>query len=424
MPMTSRLHNLKENLTYLALWLLLFLTPIVSMAIRVSSNANMTFDWENVFRVWRIYGIYLIIFLIHNFILAPLLIYRHKKLMYFATTFTLVAVFVVYQCTQKPHRPMKHDFKSNKEMLERRHQQGNSHSNRHGESLNEESKEMFAPFPPPVEESNLGEEIVPEKSQFSSRMKNKKHPRGGGRYERFDGRPPLSLGPADVVHTIMVVLLLGMNLGIKLYFKSDRDAKEMQLLEKQNLEQQLEYLKYQINPHFFMNTLNNIHALVDIDPEKAKETILELSKLMRYVLYEGAKKTVPLAREVEFLNNYVTLMRLRYTDKVKIVVDIPSVIPEHSVPPMLFITFVENAFKHGISYKEASFVNVEMRFRDERVYFVCTNSKHADGGGEHGGVGLSNVKKRLELIYGDNYSLDIDDKESEYIVKLDIHVMG
>ena len=399
--MTIRLRDFKENLTYLALWLLLFLTPVVSMIIRVSSHEYMSFDWASVFRVWNIYVIYFVIFLIHNFILAPLLIYKHKKLMYFATTIALLAVFVIFQCTQKPQRPLAPDFKHQPGMMEKRPHHGESPSREHG-AFKGEPDDIFAPLPPP-EDGIM---------------------RDGKRPERFEGRPPFSLGPADIVNTIMVVLLLGMNLGIKLYFKSDRDAKEMQLLEKQNLEQQLEYLKYQINPHFFMNTLNNIHALVDIDSEKAKDTILELSKLMRYVLYEGAKSSVPLGREVAFLNNYVTLMKLRYTDKVKIHIDIPDAIPDHSVPPMLFITFVENAFKHGVSYQEPSYINMEMRFVGERVHFACANSKHAESTQEPGGVGLANVKKRLELIYGDNYTLDIHDGEKEYSVKLNIHTIG
>lgn len=391
--MTIRLRDdFKENLTYLALWLLLFLTPVVSMAIRVSSNEFMTFDWAMVFRVWKIYVIYLVIFLIHNFILAPLLIYKHKKLMYFATTIVLLAVFAVYQCNQRPQRPMAHDFKHRHGKMDKQR-----HNDGEGGVFKGELDNIFSPLPPPADEPKPNDK----------------------RHERHGGKPPLTMGPADIINTVMVVLLLGMNLGVKLYFKSERDAKEMQLLEKQNLEQQLEYLKYQINPHFFMNTLNNIHALVDIDSEKAKSTILELSKLMRYVLYEGAKSSVPLAREVAFLHHYVTLMRLRYTDKVQIHIDIPETIPDHSVPPMLFITFVENAFKHGVSYKSPSYINMAMRFEGERVQFACVNSKHAESTQEQGGVGLANVKKRLQLIYGDNYTLDIHDDEKEYSVKLD-----
>lgn len=108
-----------------------------------------------------------------------------------------------------------------------------------------------------------------------------------------------------------------------------------------------------------MNTLNNIHALVDIDPEKAKDTILELSKMMRFVLYEGDKKGVPITREFDFIRNYVTLMKLRYTDKVEVKVELPAEVPDYELPPLMLITFIENAFKHGISYQHASFIHVK-----------------------------------------------------------------
>jgi LytS/YehU family sensor histidine kinase len=240
------------------------------------------------------------------------------------------------------------------------------------------------------------------------------------RREHKEPLPPLMFGQADLAHSIMIILLLGMNLGIKLYFKSDQDAKEMQQLEKQNLEQQLEYLKCQINPHFFMNTLNNIHALVDINPEMAKSTILELSKLMRYVLYEGAKTLVPLQKDINFMRNYINLMKLRYTNKVKIDIDIPEDIPDKSIPPMLLITFVENAFKHGVSYKDSSFITIKLTCTDERLYFSCQNSKHPESTNEQGGVGLANVKKRLELLFGDNHHLDIHDEDNTYMVNLEI----
>jgi LytS/YehU family sensor histidine kinase len=240
------------------------------------------------------------------------------------------------------------------------------------------------------------------------------------RREHKEPLPPLMFGQADLAHSIMIILLLGMNLGIKLYFKSDQDAKEMQQLEKQNLEQQLEYLKCQINPHFFMNTLNNIHALVDINPEMAKSTILELSKLMRYVLYEGAKTLVPLQKDINFMRNYINLMKLRYTNKVKIDIDIPENIPDKSIPPMLLITFVENAFKHGVSYKDNSFITIKLTCTDEWLYFSCQNSKHPESTNEQGGVGLANVKKRLELLFGDNHHLDIHDENNTYMVNLEI----
>jgi LytS/YehU family sensor histidine kinase len=143
---------------------------------------------------------------------------------------------------------------------------------------------------------------------------------------------PLFFSEHDLIATIMLFMMLGLNLGVKLFFRQRDNQRRLVQLEKENLTQQLEYLKYQINPHFLMNTLNNIHALVDIDQEKAKKSIVELSKIMRYVLYDGARETVQLRRETEFVENYIHLMRLRYSSRVDISVDIPRELPDSQVP--------------------------------------------------------------------------------------------
>ena len=116
-----------------------------------------------------------------------------------------------------------------------------------------------------------------------------------------------------------------------------RDEEALKELEHQHLQSELQYLKYQINPHFFMNTLNNIHALVDMDAGKAKRTIVELSKLMRYVLYEASNRTILLSREIQFLDNYIALMKLRYTGRVRIECCMPDEVPEVQIPPLLFL---------------------------------------------------------------------------------------
>ena len=171
-----------------------------------------------------------------------------------------------------------------------------------------------------------------------------------------------------------------------------------------------------------MNTLNNIHALVDIDPEKAKSTILELSKMMRFILYEGDKNGVPLTREFDFIRNYITLMRLRYTDKVRIQVDLPDAVPDKTLPPLMLISFIENAFKHGISYQRPSFIEISVDVNDNRLHFTCYNSKADTPNQEKGGVGLTNVKQRLKLLYDSNFTLHIDDNPDTYRVELTIPV--
>ena len=176
-----------------------------------------------------------------------------------------------------------------------------------------------------------------------------------------------------------------------------------------------------------MNTLNNIHALVDIDSEKAKDTILELSRMMRFVLYEGNKQGVPLSRELDFIQHYVTLMQLRYTEKVKITLDLPQKAPDFQIPPLILITFIENAFKHGVSYQHNSFVEVKVSVKGENLKFSCRNSKvereqvngHSSKvNDQQGGVGLANVRKRLDLLFGHDYSLILHDDTDIYVVEL------
>ena len=150
---------------------------------------------------------------------------------------------------------------------------------------------------------------------------------------------------------VLGFFMTGANTGIKLIYQSMRDEQKMEALKRQNLQAEMDYLKYQINPHFFMNTLNNIHALIDIDAESAKNAVIELSKMMRYVLYDSGHELISLNRDIQFLENYIELMRIRYTDDVDIRLEYPHNLPEQvSIPPLLLIVFVENAFKHGISY--------------------------------------------------------------------------
>ena len=230
--------------------------------------------------------------------------------------------------------------------------------------------------------------------------------------------PPPIVGEHDIFAVVVLILMFGANVGIKGYFHNRDDRKRLAALEKQNLEHQLEYLRYQINPHFFMNTLNNIHALVDIDPAKAQETIVELSKMMRYVLYEGDKRGVPLTKELDFIRTYVALMQLRYTEKVKITLDLPEAVPNRQIPPLILITFIENAFKHGVSYQHESFIVVKVAVEADKLHFTCRNSKAENPNEEKGGVGLANVRKRLNLLYDNHYTLSIHNEAKDYLVEL------
>ena len=384
--MKLSLRNKQETFVYVVLWAIMFIAPIISMQFHHAESGR--FPWNELFSVWLEVLNLFIVFLIHNYLLAPLLVYRQKRLLYFSFVAVLTVCFAILQCTYQP--TLKHD--GHRPPLPERHER-----------------------PAMVDDDFfLGDEQPPfDNDDFHS----------GPKERPFDVHPPLFFGQHDLIATVILILMLGMNLGVKLYFKQREDEERLDHLAKENLHQQLEYLRYQINPHFLMNTLNNIHALVDIDSEKAKETILELSKIMRFSLYEGSRQTVPLSRDVAFVQSYIQLMRLRYTDKVTVTVDISPQLPDCDIPPMIFITFVENAFKHGVSYQQESFVDISLTAQDGKLLFICRNSKPQKASrqlSEEGGVGLQNVQRRLQLIYGDSYSLNINDEEKTYNIRLEI----
>lgn len=374
----------KEHIIYTLSWIVLYLSPVMSMYMRMSTNPHIDFSWEEILNAWKFNTVWVVLFAIHNFLLAPILIIKRRTWLYTALAMLLLAVTMCTLYVMRPDHRMRHP----KPLPPTECKQCNT---------DKECPECEYDRP----YSNDPERRKPEMRLFS---------------------PMPLFGPGEMVAVFGGLLLMGMNLGVKLYFRSQEDAKVLTQIEKHALERQLQYLKYQVNPHFFMNTLNNIHALVDIDPERAKASIVELSKLMRYVLYEGNNKLIPLSREVQFLRNYVQLMSMRYTGNVSISLDVPEVLPDSMLPPLLLVIFVENAFKHGISYRTKSFVEISLQPHGDHLLFSCRNSRPEIKHDENmkGGVGLSNVRRRLDLLFPNDYTLDIKEEEDTYTVKLEI----
>ncbi len=249
-------------------------------------------------------------------------------------------------------------------------------------------------------------------------------------FEAVYGELPDAAGPQRVSFTnleiywnvVLGIFMCGANTGIKLIYQSIRDEQTMTELKHQNLQAEMDYLKYQINPHFFMNTLNNIHALIDIDADSAKSAVIDLSKMMRYVLYDSGHASTTLERDLQFLRNYIELMRIRYTDDVEIRIDTPEGLPlQAAIPPLLLIVFVENAFKHGVSSHRPSFIHISIGHAAGRVEATIANSRTPRTPANKPGIGLENVRKRLALIYGEgNYALTILPEEERFTVKLSI----
>ena len=221
------------------------------------------------------------------------------------------------------------------------------------------------------------------------------------------------------------ILMAGANSMIKLYYRAISTEQRMAVLERENIESQMQYLKYQINPHFLMNTLNNIHSMIDFDKDMARKSVMDLSRMMRHVLYDSGEQTTTLDKEVEFLSNYIELMRIRYIDDIDISFTFPdmNVCRRVELPPLLLIVLVENAFKHGISYNKESHINISLYVDGNELTCLVANSRHYSQSSERSGIGLSNITRRLDLLFNNRYMLDIDDSdERQYVVKLVIPV--
>ncbi|WP_341905736.1 histidine kinase [Fluviicola taffensis] len=191
------------------------------------------------------------------------------------------------------------------------------------------------------------------------------------------------------------------------WIRTEGEKKE---IENKTLESELEHLRYQLQPHFFFNSLNNIYSLIEISPEKAQDTVLGLSKLMRYLLYETNHKEVDLAHEISFLINYIKLMEIRQSDKTITTFSFPEVEEKrYFIAPLLFISMIENAYKHGVSATRPSKIYFSLELMEDHLLFISGNTNfpknESDISGS--GIGLDNLRKRLELSYPGHHKLTI-----------------
>jgi two-component system LytT family sensor kinase len=189
-------------------------------------------------------------------------------------------------------------------------------------------------------------------------------------------------------------------------------------LEKEKLSAELAFLKSQINPHFLFNSLNNIYSLAYQKSEETPEAILKLSEIMRYMLYESNEDKVELSDEIRYLKNYIELQRLRFKDKSRIKFEIIGETHDKSITPLVLISFVENAFKHGVAVDEESPITINMTIEGRELFFQVINKKGNQNKDETGGIGLQNVKRRLDLLYKDQYRLNIDNAKDTYNCEL------
>ncbi len=363
-----------EKILLSIIWIMVLIAPVIIF------QQSADFEWNAVFSNWIDILPFFILFLINHFLLIPYLLFKNKKLPYLFSAIALLVLFSIVLYFNAPNNMKDDPFQR--------------------------------PFNPPPHQLN---ENAP--------------PGAGSRPGIHHGPPPQHQQPkrfpyAPYINSFIVgLLLLGFDAGMRMNFYWSKKEKERAELEKENIQNQLAFLRNQVSPHFFMNTLNNIHSLIDINSEEAKEAIIKLSKLMRHLLYDSNTDKIPLTKELEFISSYINLMKLRFSDKVLVDLEIPSIIPPHQIPPLLFTSFVENAFKHGISYQKDSFIKISFNIHESSLDFDIINSiteKKKDE--ESSGIGIENSKKRLDILYGNKYSLDIDERKNEYQLHLNIPI--
>ncbi|TZF84712.1 histidine kinase [Pedobacter sp. BS3] len=259
--------------------------------------------------------------------------------------------------------------------------------------------------------SNLTENLLQVRHQIE--QLNKLPPRGGK-------------SGYDIFIMMASLLVLGISTSITVVQRWQKDARIREAMEKQQISSELSFLKAQINPHFFFNTLNNIYALSFTDMPLSRDALHKLSRMMRYLLYETQHDTTLLKQEISFVKDYIALMKLRLNPTAIVTFSEPQLSRDHSIAPMLLLPFVENAFKHGVSATEQTRIEISIAVDDDILHLIVENTIYDNNALiiENGGIGLANTQRRLDLLYPGRHTLLIrkDDDENRYIVELKIRL--
>ncbi len=228
----------------------------------------------------------------------------------------------------------------------------------------------------------------------------------------------------SILITLLMNIAIGaIAIGIRHFIRTNQIRQQLRDEKAKNTEAELAWLKNQINPHFLFNTLNNISSLTQIDPDAAQDAIAQLSDLLRYAMYETNKKTVPITGEVEFMRNYISLMKLRCNEKTEVTTSF-DIQQDTEIAPLLFISLIENAFKHGVSSSRLSKIDIRLLQEGNQLIFNCDNTNYpkddADRSGS--GIGLENTRRRLDLMYAGHYQWEQSLHDDIYHVKITLKI--
>ncbi|WP_445735778.1 sensor histidine kinase [Mariniflexile sp.] len=347
-------------------WGLLFTAPLFFQWINKD-----TINWKIIFNIWFDYLPLFIIFCINRYILIPLFLFKSRPSFYLLFATLLIALTVLGSITIRKQLNPQQTPPS------------------HGEALLQ--------FP----DSNKA---------LKQRMTGKEE-------------TPMSTTPPYINLILLSILFVGFDTGMKLSVKWAQALQQKAEIEKENIKNELAFLRNQISPHFLMNTLNNIHSLVDFDTKEAKSSIAKLSVLMRHLLYESDETPTALVKEINFINSYIELMKLRFCEEVDIQFNSPEQLPDITIPPLLFTNILENAFKYGISYEKKSFVHISLLIHNNELEFSVSNSVHKKiKTTQQSGIGIENTEKRLKLLYNTNYTFTHTEQENVFISTIKIPI--
>ena len=221
---------------------------------------------------------------------------------------------------------------------------------------------------------------------------------------------------------LLNVVTVAVAIGIRHFIRVRQLKQQLKDEKAKNTEAELAWLKNQINPHFLFNTLNNISSLTQIDADAAQDAIAQLSDLLRYAMYETNKNTVPLGGEVEFMRKYIELMKLRCNEQTSVNYQLSIDSEQVEVAPLLFVSLIENAFKHGVSSGRPSAISIKLEQHQGQLTFICNNTNYPknDKDRSGSGIGIENTRRRLELMYADRYEWEqtLEDNIYHVMIKL------
>ncbi len=368
---------------YAFLWIFFLIIPVITNNYAAEGRfARIYYDWLRM-------SPFFIVFLVNSLILLPLMLFRGSTKIYLALV--LVTALVVAWAFQTVGAEL---FRNDPELLEQRLLQDPQYG-REEMSPGGQSREI--PGNAGIFKAPSQNAVTRAASPYSSAF--------------------------QFINTFLISLLIaGFNTAIATTNRWIKEEQARREAEKEQVKSELAFLQNQISPHFFMNTLNNIHALIGADSDLARDSVLKLSALMRYLLYESGRGTTTLKKEAEFIRSYVNLMQLRFDKNVTIDLDLPPNLNDISLPPLLFVSFIENAFKHGISYREPSSISFRLHQSPDTLEFTSVNTIPANWNvntiSGDGGIGLDNIRKRLDLLFKEKYKLEIYKTEHEFRVNL------